>query len=57
MRAPLLLSLSFPVNVFVCYQGVKRLQSGMLVEILEQTDRADALSPNANDPCDVTYNG
>ena len=37
--------------------GVIRLKSGMLVEILKESDKADAKSPNEGDSCEVTYLG
>jgi FKBP-type peptidyl-prolyl cis-trans isomerase FklB len=38
-------------------EGIFELKSGMLVEILKTSDKADAKSPKASDSCDVTYSG
>jgi FKBP-type peptidyl-prolyl cis-trans isomerase FklB len=38
-------------------EGVYKLKSGMLVEILQESTKDDALSPNQSDSCDVTYSG
>jgi len=38
-------------------EGIIELKSGMLVEILKTTDKADAKSPTASDSCEVTYSG
>jgi len=39
-------------------EGVIKLKSGMLVEILKESDKGtDARSPNAGDSCKVTYLG
>jgi FKBP-type peptidyl-prolyl cis-trans isomerase FklB len=35
----------------------RMLKSGMVVEVLHSSSKADAKSPNANDPCEVTYAG
>lgn len=37
--------------------GVIKLKSGMLVEILKNGENADAKSPTQSDACDVTYSG
>jgi len=38
-------------------EGVIKLKSGMLVEILKSGDSATAKSPTASDACEVTYSG
>jgi hypothetical protein len=38
-------------------EGVVTLKSGMLVEILKSSDKADAKSPTKSDACKVTYKG
>ena len=38
-------------------EGVYKLKSGMLVEILAESTKATALSPNQGDSCEVTYSG
>lgn len=38
-------------------EGVVKLKSGMLVEILKSSDKADAKSPTKSDACKVTYKG
>ena len=38
-------------------EGVYKLKSGMLVEILKESTDTDAKSPNQGDTCDVTYSG
>lgn len=38
-------------------EGIIKLQSGMLIEVLKTSDVADAKSPKASDPCEVTYKG
>lgn len=38
-------------------EGVYKLKSGMLVEILTESTKQDALSPNQGDSCEVTYSG
>jgi FKBP-type peptidyl-prolyl cis-trans isomerase FklB len=38
-------------------EGVIKLKSGMLVEILKTTTKADARSPTVSDSCSVTYSG
>ncbi len=38
-------------------EGIIALKSGMLVEILHSSTKADAKSPTASDSCDVTYSG
>eukprot|EP00595_Chromulina_sp_UTEXLB2642_P000236 CAMPEP_0196762976 /NCGR_PEP_ID=MMETSP1095-20130614/3149_1 /TAXON_ID=96789 ORGANISM="Chromulina nebulosa, Strain UTEXLB2642" /NCGR_SAMPLE_ID=MMETSP1095 /ASSEMBLY_ACC=CAM_ASM_000446 /LENGTH=179 /DNA_ID=CAMNT_0042115181 /DNA_START=45 /DNA_END=587 /DNA_ORIENTATION=- len=37
--------------------GILKLKSGMLIEILKSTDKEDARSPTKFDSCDVTYSG
>mmetsp|Transcript_24668 Transcript_24668/g.41705 ORF Transcript_24668/g.41705 Transcript_24668/m.41705 type:complete len:179 (+) Transcript_24668:39-575(+) len=37
--------------------GVFSLESGMLVEILKESTKADAKSPTVSDTCEVTYAG
>ena len=36
---------------------ILKLKSGMLIEVLKASDKADAKSPNAGDSCEVTYLG
>lgn len=38
-------------------EGVFKLKSGMLVEILQESTKEDAKSPNQSDSCEVTYAG
>ena len=38
-------------------EGIHKLKSGMLVEILKEGDSPDARSPTKFDTCDVTYKG
>lgn len=38
-------------------EGIIELKSGMLVEILKTSDKADAKSPTVSDTCEVTYSG
>ena len=38
-------------------EGVIKLKSGMLVEIIKTADKDDAKSPNVGDTCKVTYSG
>jgi len=37
--------------------GVYKLKSGMLVEILQESSKDSPLSPNSGDSCEVTYSG
>ena len=37
--------------------GFFKLKSGMVVEILKESDKSDAKSPKAGDSCEVTYSG
>jgi FKBP-type peptidyl-prolyl cis-trans isomerase len=37
--------------------GVIKLKSGMLVEVLKSSTKDDAKSPRVGDPCEVTYKG
>ena len=37
--------------------GIIKLKSGMLIEILKESDKADAKSPLEGDSCEVTYLG
>ena len=38
-------------------EGILKLKSGMLIEILYQTENENARSPTKFDSCDVTYKG
>merc|ERR1711871_134346 len=38
-------------------EGVYKLKSGMLVEIMHESTKEDAKSPTQGDVCDVTYSG
>lgn len=38
-------------------EGVYKLKSGMLVEILKESDKKKPKSPNQGDTCEVTYSG
>ena len=38
-------------------EGIIKLKSGMLVEILKTSSKEDAKSPTKSDPCEVTYRG
>lgn len=38
-------------------EGIYKLKSGMLIEILTQTTNEDARSPTKFDTCEVTYKG
>lgn len=38
-------------------EGIIKLKSGMLVEILKTSDKANAKSPTKSDACKVTYKG
>lgn len=38
-------------------EGIITLKSGMLIEILKSSDKADAKSPELADTCKVTYSG
>jgi len=38
-------------------EGIYKLKSGMLIEILKESDLPDAKSPTKFDTCDVTYSG
>ena len=38
-------------------EGITKLKSGMLVEILKTSDNANAKSPKESDACEVTYSG
>ena len=37
--------------------GIIKLKSGLLVEILKENPSQHAKSPESDDPCDVTYSG
>lgn len=41
----------------VVVTGIYELQSGMLVEVLKESDKKKAKSPRASDSCKVTYAG
>ena len=45
------------LNGIAARPGVIELKSGMLVEILKESTKADGKSPNKGDACDVTYKG
>ena len=38
-------------------EGIIKLKSGMLIEILSPSNKNDAKSPNVGDACEVTYSG
>ncbi len=38
-------------------EGILKLKSGMLIEVLKASDKPDAKSPKAGDSCEVTYLG
>lgn len=38
-------------------EGIIKLKSGMLIEILSPSTKSDAKSPNVGDACEVTYSG
>lgn len=38
-------------------EGILKLKSGMLIEVLKSSDSADAKSPKESDTCEVTYKG
>ena len=45
------------INEVAQREGIIKLKSGMLIEILKSTEDPNAKSPKVSDSCDVTYSG